>query len=308
MLFLRYKKISALFAAFAVVYILQTVLVAPDKATLARYHMSSEGLKALSLTVILPYIIIWIISLIGYLRLLTYTRSISGSKDGVAFQIICRGLLMIVLWFPLSTLINGLGSDYYHIHPGSAADLVRVSNYVTLLLLLPGFWYLQKGSTRLFQLIRTPTYKHYQWTTLVFLGLASLYTYLTLADSVRNHPTASIQTSSYYLPDWLIISTLVVPRIIMWFWGAQAAQNIFLYQRKVKGSLYRVGLRTLAIGLGVVIVSIVVLRGLQSLTAPLSHLNLPLLLLAVYALLILIAVGFVLVARGAKQLQKIEEL
>jgi threonine/homoserine/homoserine lactone efflux protein len=94
----------------------------------------------------------------------------------------------------------------------------------------------------------------------------------------------------------------------MWFWGMQAVMNMYIYRLKVKGRLYRSALSTLANGFGAVVFLSVVLRCVQSMTSLFDQLSLGLVLLIIYILLIIISVGYVLIAMGAKQLQRIEEL
>jgi hypothetical protein len=50
-----------------------------------------------------------------------------------------------------------------------------------------------------------------------------------------------------------------------------------------------------------------VMRCIQSLTNPLNHLSLAMLILIIYLLLLLMCVCYVLIAKGARYLQAIEE-
>src|SRR6185503_18856156 len=124
----------------------------------------------------------------------------------------------------------GFSADYYHYHPQATGLLVRISNYATLLFLIPAYWYLRDGSEHLLALIKRPSSMMYQRTTVAYVAFSAIYVFLVLSDGARNHPTAAVETSSYYQPDWLIILTVVIPRLIIWYWGLQAVQNIILYR------------------------------------------------------------------------------
>ncbi|HYH36226.1 MAG TPA: hypothetical protein VD706_01870, partial [Candidatus Saccharimonadales bacterium] len=65
---LKYKWLSGLFITFSLVYVAQTALIRPDQATLDKYHLSAAQAVVLGLTVALPYLVIWFIALVGYLR------------------------------------------------------------------------------------------------------------------------------------------------------------------------------------------------------------------------------------------------
>ncbi len=131
---------------------------------------------------------------------------------------------------------------------------------------------------------------------------------LTLEDSARQAPTHSVSIASYYLPDWLIITTIVIPRLILWFWGIKAVEDIYMYRKKIKGKIYKVALQNVARGIAAVVVATILLRCFQSLSSPIGELSLALIILLIYLLLIAIGIGYVLIYKGAKQLQKIEDL
>jgi hypothetical protein len=303
------KKLTGLYVVLILIYLFQTLVAPVNKLTLSKYHIDSAQARALTLTIAIPYIIIWSVALIGYLRLNSYVKLIKKYKDGAAFRTIGRGILWLGLWLPLSTIINNFFFEYYSSHHAATANLVRLNNYLNLVILFGGFWLVYKGSGQLLALVKKrPDFSAHQTLALVFIAFSALYVFLTLQDVARHHPTHAVAVASYYEPDWLIILTIIIPRLLYWFLGAQAVQNIYLYRRKVKGRLYQHALNNLAIGLGGVVAVTILLRCLQSLSAPLERLSLSLLLAIVYVLLILISVGYVLIAKGAKSLQQLEEL
>jgi hypothetical protein len=309
LLLLKNKQLSSIYAVLIVVYLLQTLAAPVDKLTLTKYHIDTTQARLLTLTIAIPYIIIWCVALIGYIRLNIYITLIQKYKDGAAFKTISKGILWLGLWLPVSTIINNCFFEYYSGHHAATANLVRLNNYLNLVILFGGFWLVYKGSGQLLALVkRKPTDVTSQAVTLLFITFSVLYTFLTLQDVARQHPTASVATATYYEPDWLILLTIVIPRLLYWFLGIYAVQNIYLYRKRIKGRLYKHALNNLALGLGAVVVVTVLLRCIQSLSATLERLSLGLLLGVVYILLMLISVGYVLIAKGAKSLQQLEEL
>jgi hypothetical protein len=308
LILLKYKKLTALFLLLSVVYVLQTILPGPDVATLSKYHISASQLKILTLTIVIPYLIIWLIALIGYLRLRSYTQSIEGTKDGTAFGLIERGVLILTIWLPVSAVSSSITTHYYRLHPSATANMVRLDNYINLALLFAGLLIAYLGTEKLIKLIKAPVRTLPLRVALPFIGLSALYLLLVLHDPARQYPTSPHTAAAYYEPDWLIVISLIIPRLIMWFLGVQAVYNIYVYQSKVKGSLYKQALRTLALGLSGVILATIVLRTIQSVSSTLNRLNLAPLLIVIYLLLVIMCLGYVLIAKGSKSLQKIEEL
>jgi hypothetical protein len=308
MLVMTYKKLTGLFIVFSIAYLLLSILLPLDKASLAKYHLTSGSAAALTFTVTIPYLVIWFIALVGYLRLKAYTEAIGDGKDGEAFAMISKGILCLSLWLPVSALIGSATTGYFHANHSSTPLMINLNNYANLIILFPAFLLVNLGSKKLLTIIRKPEAALPQTIMMVFIGFSALYVFLVLRDPARQFPTHSVSTASYYLPDWLIVTTIIIPRLITWFLGVQAIHNIYLYRNKIKGLIYKDALKSLANGIGGVVLTVVVLRCFQSLSSQLNQLSLSLILLIVYLLLILISIGYILIAKGAKSLQKIEEI
>lgn len=305
--FIKSNWVRLAFFMLAVVYLVQTIFTSVNKALLLHYNVTSGQLKALALTVVIPYIIIWFIALIGYERLLTYAESIRESKDGQAFLVIAKGLLLLALWLPVTAVVSNFLSRWYQHHPALTNELTIFNNYFDLAILVPAFYLLRQGSRRLLGVIKQPEYISIKTVMWVIL-FSAFYVLLVSHDPSRNHPTATAPVAAYYEPDWLIIATIIVPRLIMWFFGIQAMYNIYRYMYKVKAPIYSKSLQNLANGICGVVIAVIVLRCVQSLGSTLGHLGLLALLLIVYGLLLLLSIGFVLIAMGTRSLRQIEKI
>jgi hypothetical protein len=304
---LSHKKIFGLFIILALVYAGQSLLMPPDQTTLDRYDISRTQLSLILLTIILPYIVIWFIALRGYLSLRVYTQTIKASRDGRAFNLIAKGLLALALWMPVTAIVTAQTDYLYQADHSLTPLMIMLQNYLNLVIISMALLLIYKGSLRLLKLVRKTPVGLPLWFLLTYIGLAALYVFLVLHDPARQAPTQAVEVATYYLPDWLIMTTIVIPRLLMWFLGAQAAYNIITYSLKVKGTIYKEALGDLAKGIGWVVVSVIALRCFQSLSGPMGELGLPLMLLIIYALLALIAVGYVFISRGARKLKRIEE-
>jgi hypothetical protein len=308
LILVKYKKVSLLFLIFIAVYLAQVLFAPVDKVALNKYNINVHQLHELGLTIAIPYIIIWIIGLVGYLRLKAYSSIISASADGVAFGIIATGLFWFATWLPLTAILGNFSKQYYLNHPSVTAGLTIFNNYFALVFLGLAFIYTYYGSRRLLVLIKNPVSYLSQPIIIGYIIFSALYVLLVLHDPVRQVPNHDVARASYYLPDWLLTITIIIPRLLMWFLGIQAVRNILLYSYKVKGRLYRQALSSLAKGLAAVVITTIALRCLQSLPVFFSSLGLGILLIVVYILLIVIGWAYVKVANGAKKLQKLEEI
>jgi hypothetical protein len=304
----KYPFVWAVYFAFVVVYILQATLVSVDPSTLTKYRISEINLRLLSLAIEIPYIIIWIIALVGYMRLRSYAEAIKNEKDGQAFYQMSHGLLLIVIWLPANAIINNAFTQIYRFHPQYTAALIRTSNYLELIILSIGFYLLYSGSQKLLSFISRAQITVNFAIVIAYIAFSAIYTYLVLHDPARALPTKGLKTATYYEHDWLIIFTIIIPRLVYWFLGIQAAYNIYLYQKKVKGKIYKNGLNTLAIGILGIIGTTIFLRILQSITVTLIKFSLSWLLVLIYFLLIIMCIAYVYLAKGSKKLLRLEEL
>lgn len=308
MLLLKYRAQTALFLGLAAIYICQVILVKPSEIVLKRYGISEFEVKLLALTIALPYLMVWIIGLLAHLRLKSYSDLIKSSKDGMGFKLIAWGVFFLALWLPLSTIINSEATRLSDIHHSWVQSAVIINNYLNILILAPAFLLVYLGSRKLAALAKTTIRTPNQTLVLGYIAFAALYTFVVLNDPVRHHPSGEVLKATYYLSDWLIILTIVIPRLLMWYLGLHAVQNILLYRQKVKGSLYKLALHKFAFGLcGVVAVSII-LRSFQSFSPALSTINLKIVFVVLYLLIGFMTLSYVWMLKGSSKLLYVEKL
>ena len=184
-LFRQNWKVSSLFLLLAVLYITQTLTSKPSRYVLEHYHVTAHQLHQISLTVAIPYILIWTIGLVGYLRLATYTRLLKTGKDRAGFRLLTRGVFLFVLWLPISTIFTNISSAYYTNHSSSTATLIRLINYVNVVFLFIAFFWLLRGSEKLVALTKVKRWGLTQRQTLLYIAFAAFYVFVTFSDPVR---------------------------------------------------------------------------------------------------------------------------
>jgi hypothetical protein len=94
----------------------------------------------------------------------------------------------------------------------------------------------------------------------------------------------------------------------MWYLGLISAQEIFAYQKKIPGIFYKQGWKYLSYGIVWLVAMSIAFQYLTTLTARLTDWSIYKLLTLVFALLLALSIGFVLMAYGTDKLQKIEEV
>jgi hypothetical protein len=286
---------------FLVLYSVFILLPAPLPAIMAQYHVSALGLRLIDLTIIIILAGIWFAGFYGYAKLRAYTGLIRDGKDGKQVAKLTKGIFLLVIWLPVSSTISAILNYLAVKRPGLLPAVKIINIYVNLLLPLLGFFMISKGAHGLSSLVKQrPTF----FATNV---LVASVTYIGLV-YYRLVATTPHRTDIYHMPIWIILITVVAPYIYMWSIGLLSVHEMYLYRQKVAGIVYKKSLNLLTLGLCWLVVVSIIFQYLTSLSARLAHLSIYWILAIVYSLLLILSIGFVLVALGARNLQKIEEV
>ncbi|HXE10187.1 MAG TPA: hypothetical protein VN554_02065 [Verrucomicrobiae bacterium] len=298
------KLKSRLFYGYILSLILYAALVLiprPSPAVLQQYRITAGHLRLLDITIIVVLAAIWFAGFYGYSKFRDYAQMIRDTKDGRPVDLLAKGLLLLVLWLPVSSIISSALNDLALKRPGWVQPTTIINHYVGMLLPLAAYLFISLGARRLTRLAKhRPSFLATNLLSILLIYIGVIY--LRLVATTANRDIV------YQMSIWLVFLTIVAPYVYMWSIGILAAYELFLYSQKSPGFVYRKSWRLLAFGFGWLIITSVAFQYLTTLTARLQHLSLYALLLIVYALLAVLSVGFILIALGTRKLQKIEEV
>ena len=294
------SKLFYSYVVFALLYA-ASFMVPRSISTLHRLDLTLLQYRLVSLTVLIPVVLIWFAAFYGYNKLRIYSDMIKDTPDGKHVSHLTTGIMILALGLPIAALIGASITIIIEHSPGFTAAGTIIKNYVSLVFPLLGFIFISLGSRGLSILSKKrPSYRSINILAGIFIAVGVTYCYLIL--------TSSNLDATYHLPTWLIIVTLVCPYLYTWYLGMLAVLETHLYSRKAPGKLYRSTWNMLATGIGGIIIMQIAVQYISTATVQLSNLKLARLLFIVYVLLALLSVGYILVAIGAKRLQKIEEV
>ena len=242
----------------------------------------------------------WFAAAFAFTELFEYAKSLDKGRERVALRRIAAGIGVLALGISVPVLalrIVGLIT----LHNPNLGNLGAVlARYIGLALSLAGFIVLSFGIQKLVRI--RPGIHPANPLIFLYVVISTLFTYFV----VYNYPGA--QHGPYYLPLYLLLPTVVMLSLYTWFIGFSAASMLFLYARAVKGILYKQALRWLANGVVVFIVCSILSQFVAGLVSYTHGLSLAITIIAVYILFLIQTVSFVLMAYGARQLKKIEEV
>jgi hypothetical protein len=238
-----------------------------------------------------------------------YVKNISKDKDGRAFSSISTGLLFLCLWLPISTIFSNISNYAYRMHPSWTVPLVIANNYLNLLLVFIALALIYKGSSELISLEQSRKTSMIRYLTYIpFIVISELFVFLSLTNPARQFPTSSVHIAGYYMSDWVLVGTIVIPYILVFYYGFFAVLNLYIYRQNVRGVINKSSLYNFAKGLLCIVSSIIFIRYLASLSTAFSNTTVKTILLIIYLLLLILLLGFILFARSVKKLEKIEKV
>lgn len=300
------------FTCLALIYAGLTIFIPSDKVSLTKYDISETQAKTIALTFVLPYILIWFIALYAYIKLQNYHQLIKKSDDGKALKVISQGLLALALWMSLSAIVGALTTFIGRENPDLRPTMVILSNYFNLAFVLLGTMLIYRGARCLYASVKKKGsllsfWQQHPSSAVILLTVSGVYAFLTLTSPTRAVAGAPGERAIYYLPDWLLILTVILPSIIVWYLGFKAAILVYDYREIVPGIIYKKSLALLASGLMVTIGSFMILRYIVSVSNILSGSTLKIILAIFYIWILAIGIGYILIGLGAKKLQKLED-
>lgn len=293
-LFYTYLLIVGLYGAI-------TIVPNPSAATIAQYHTSAGSIRMATVFLVAVEAAIWFVGFYAYSKFDSYVKMIKGAKDGNQVEQLRRGVLLIALWGPVSSTTTSILNYSVQTHVISSSASIIASHYVGLALPLMAYVCISWGASGLSRLLQQrPSYLSRTLLNIILIYISVIFVRLVFT-------TPKLQ-SVYRESGWVIMLTLVAPYIFMWLTGATAAYELFCYSQKSAGLVYRRLWRLLAIGFGWLIAGSILLQFVTVLMPRLQEISsLGTILLIIYALLLFLSIGFVLIARGTTNLQKIEE-
>lgn len=291
----------------AVLYTLLIFVLPPSQETQAAYHLSTFAYHIAAFAVALPSLAVWLAAFIGYAQLRKYARLIRKTPEGIYFDQLAEGCTWLAWSLPIGTIIPVILNSLADKHPAFHAADIIISNYVMLIFPLIGFSVIASASRGLLATVKVKlTLVNARVILVGFLLIGVLYCFFTF----RRFDLTSLGSTNnpYFLPIWLMVLTVTVPYLYAWFMGILAVLEITLYSRHVRGVLYRQPMSLLVGGLLAVILSSVAMQYIGSIEPRVGHLVFDSKLALTLLFRIIGGGGFILLALGASQLKKIEEV
>ncbi len=275
-------------------------LYAPEHGN--TYHLTRSDIGLLDFTFMLPILLIWLLAANGAASFKRYAGMIRGSADGRGLNTVSIGLLLVVAYFVLQSLLGSMPA--YLVSDKYIDASVMVLNHVPLIVAMVAYGFILAGALQLRRLsIRRLRVSGLATIIFPYCLLGIIYAWFFY----HQLPLASMDGEPRFaMPDKWPFYTLALPYIVTWLAGILSITMIAEYARTVRGTIYRRALRSLVRGITAVLGFSIILQLLELSATTMVKWTLGPILVFIYLLIILYSLGFIFIARGASELTLIE--
>ncbi len=295
------------YAPLIVLYLFMSWIYPTDPATIVNRHLSRSEARVMALSLAISLIIVWLFALYGSWRLRAYGNSIKQYRDGKVFLRLSTGVMILAVYLPIRSLVKILLNYLAYRQPNLTHVTNLIITYICILIPLVSYIYVSQAAQGLVAMIKAKiSLRMIYFLVLAFCLIAATYCYATYTTTNKLTPSDWLITTDYDVTSPIRIVTIIVPYLFMWSIGLIAVYEIYIYQKVVKGIVYRRSLKLLSIGLSIEILASIVMQYVTSIAASLVHIPTPFMLLILYGVLILIAIAFFIIAKGVSRLSRLE--
>jgi hypothetical protein len=289
------------YSILLVIAVLLSLGLPPNPETLADLHISATGYRLAVAAILVPYAVLWYAGFYVFAKVSEYTRFLGTTREGKAFRStsIGLGILAFGLIVPtiLDTIVGFAAQKFHSLNTLAAVD----HNYYTVIFTIVAFTYISNGSVKLVERIKShPPLIAMRLFGIVFVLLGSIYGYLVTHNFHTNG-------NPYHIAVPFILLTIIAPHLYVWFMGFLSAMEFSVYATDVQGVIYRRTLRLFATGIVVTIAGAITNQFIAS-TVSSHQTSVWFVLLFDFVPLAVLVAGLGIMAAGARQLKRIEEV
>ena len=302
----KLAKQTKAYVAMLMAYPLLTLLLPANSKTAARYQLTDMQYHSLLILVLLPLIAAWAITYYSYRQLDHYADGLKDNAEAEQFHDISRGLRVLAWGLPIisivSTILNSIVDQFNSVFP---ANLI-IPAYLSVIMSLVAFLAISRGVHDIAQRARLRVaHTSLRW---IVLGIVSFTLFVCYFVGQNLSGGAGNAFNSYYVANWLVWATIILPFLFAWTLGFFAAAQLIAVARNTAGIIYQQALQLLASGLLLCMLAMTALQCFRAITPRTGFLTLGATLLTTYLIYAVHALGCVILANGAKKLKRIEDV
>lgn len=287
---------------FAAVTLGLSLILTPSSSLLDLTGLDIQQYKTLSMVSNIAYFLAWSAAFYAYYSLYRYTGTLKKTNEGKSFANISKGTMILAWGLPISMIVSLIlrtaSKEYASLEPLRTS----VNAFLPLLFSIVAFLFISIGSNALSRSTRKEHSTVVAYVMIyIFIVFGTVYTHFTLGHSLTG-------LKLYHMSSYPLMLTVIAPTLFSWFLGLVAAYALVNYFKHVKGLIYRRAIANVSAGICLVVLSDIFSHYIEGVFGARTYSASGNLFILIYLLILIQAGGFVLIARGANRLKRIEEV
>ncbi len=267
-------------------------------------------LRLLQFSFYLPILVTWLLGTFASSSLRKYSHGLEDREQKNAFNNISHGVSILIITSVITSISGNLRS-YFQDSQVLTATFTIINNYLYVFPTLISMYLFYEAGKNLVRSLKFTGLTFFQRFVSLILPtiIIGLYIYFILTNPTRQFSDLSGVMPTFYLPDLLIFSTIVLPLFIAWILGAESIYLLGIYRSKTTGAVFQSSLQQLSYGFFCLIFSSMFLQLLLSLgSTRLVGQSLFILLTIIYLFVFIQGLGYLLLHLGSRKLAHIDQV
>ena len=303
------RRTIYIYTFLATLYIAASYVYPLDHAALERRHLDLIVARIVSISVATLFIAVWYLAAYASAKFRSYTMSIRSYRDGPALLSVASGVQLLAIYLPVRSVMKAVLNYEAFIHPSFASFATIVITYVSLALPFAAFILIGRGCQRLENVAKARiSLPEVYALGLAFILLAVWYCYASFMHAGNVLPANWLVTAPADVPIAVRTFTIIIPYLFMWFVGCIAVYEVMLYQRYVKGVIYRKALESLSLGIALLIAMSIISQFAAVNARGLQAMPFGIVLVITYGVLLLLGLAFGFIVRGVRKLWLLDHI
>lgn len=303
----KLSRSSQAFIALMVLFAALTFILPANQKALETYHLTGAQYQYLLLIIKIPLIAAWSIAFYSYRRLREYADQIKDTPEGSDYSVIAAGIGWLAWGFAVPPVVGTFLGQMAQSHPSLTAVAVSFNSYMYLLVTVVALSFISAGIHKLARR-SSINFEMRQIRYIVGVLVALSVAFCSLIAGRLHGTSLGDSFNAFYLPNIIVWTTIVIPYLYAWCLGIIGVFELIIFAQQTTGIIYKQALRYLAIGLAIIVVSMISLQYFRAFIPRVGNLAINGALIMAYAIYATNAIGGVSLAIGVKRLKRIEDI
>lgn len=262
----EHRKRAMLFygiiGVFSAVYAVALFFQPTQTPASSSFVLSETARRLLQITFAVPVILIWFLGIESVLESSFYAKKARSETDKALFRTLAWGIGVLLGGFIFGTFVGQLKA-YYPVNEFLRRMTTIIVNYTYVFPPLFGFWILSRAVNPAHRSAMRE--REYNGVAAFLTLLIGIFWVAVIFTNTGRQVSRAGLPPSFYVNDFVIVATIILPTLLAWFYGIVAAFRLADFSAETTERGRERTLSRLVFGIQLLIFSYILLFGLLSL-------------------------------------------